>query len=108
MFGSNFEREKLLSGDPKDVVRYDISLRSIANTFKKGHRIRVAIMNAVDNYSFPNSNTGKYEATVTETVVGKMAVHHSAGQASHIVLPVMPRLQPAINGGGSPLGRSPN
>ena len=74
----------------KEVVRYDISLRSIANTFKKGHRIRVAIMNALDSFSFPNSNTGKNEATVTGTVVGNMAIHHSAGQTSHIVLPVMP------------------
>jgi hypothetical protein len=46
-------------------------------------------MNALDNYSFPNSNTGKDEATVTETVIGRMAIHHSTGQASHIVLPVM-------------------
>ncbi len=108
VFGSNYEHEKLLSGDPTEVVRYDIGLRSIANTFKKGHRIRVAIMNALDNYSFPNSNTGKNEATVTETVVGKMAVHHGAGQASHIVLPVMPRVQQAIDSGGAPSGRSPN
>lgn len=93
VFGSNFAHETLLSGDPNEVVRYDISLHSIANTFKKGHRIRVAIMNALDNYSFPNSNTGRDEATVTETVIGKMAIHHSAGQASHIVLPVMPRGQ---------------
>ena len=78
------------SGDPKEVVRYDISLHSIANTFRKGHRIRVAIMNALDNDSFPNSNTGKDEATVTETVVGRIAIHHSAGQASQIMLPVMP------------------
>jgi predicted acyl esterase len=49
-------------------------------------------MNALDNYSFPNSNTGKNEATVTETIVGTMAIHHGAGQASHIVLPVMPPL----------------
>jgi putative CocE/NonD family hydrolase len=91
VFGSNFEHESLLSADPNDVVRYDVSLRSIANTFKKGHRIRVAIMNALDNSSFPNSNTGQNEATVTETVVGRMAIHHGAGQASHIVLPVMPR-----------------
>lgn len=90
VFGSNFEHETLLSGNPNDIVRYDISLHSIANTFKKGHRIRVAVMNALDNYSFPNSNTGQDEAMVTETVVGRMAIHHSAGQASHIVLPVMP------------------
>jgi hypothetical protein len=90
VFGSNYQHEKLLSGDPHEVVRYDISLRSIANSFKTGHRIRVGIMNALDDYSFPNSNTGKNEATVTETVIGKMAVHHSAEDASHIVLPVMP------------------
>lgn len=48
MFGLNFEHETLLSGDPNEVVRYDISLHSIANTFKKGHRIRVAGMNALD------------------------------------------------------------
>jgi putative CocE/NonD family hydrolase len=89
VFGSNFEHETLLSGDPNEVVRYAISLHSIANTFRKGHRIRVAIMNALDNYSFPNSNTGQIEATVTETVIGKMTIHHSAGQASHIVLPVI-------------------
>ena len=71
VFGSNYEHERLLSGDPKEVVRYDIGLRSIANTFKKGHRIRVAIMNALDNYSFPNSNTGENEATVTQTVLGR-------------------------------------
>jgi predicted acyl esterase len=77
-----------LSGDANEVVRYDIGLHSIANTLKRGHRIRVAIMNALGNDAFPNSNTGKNEATVTETVVGKMAIHHRAGQASHIVLPV--------------------
>jgi hypothetical protein len=46
-------------------------------------------MNALNN-SFPSSNTGKKEARVTETAVGRMAVHHSAAQASHIVLPVTP------------------
>ncbi|MEP6731067.1 MAG: CocE/NonD family hydrolase [bacterium] len=97
VFGSNYEHEALLSGNPSDVVRYDISLRSIANTFKKGHRIRVAIMNALDKSIFPNSNTGGNEATVTETVIGKMAIHHTATEPSHIVLPVMPRVQPAMH-----------
>ncbi|MCC7133570.1 MAG: hypothetical protein IT352_13010, partial [Gemmatimonadales bacterium] len=68
-----------------------IGIRSIANTFRKGHRIRIAIMNAVDNYSFPNSNTGKHEAFVTETVVGSMAVHHSRAHPSSVTLPVIRR-----------------
>jgi putative CocE/NonD family hydrolase len=87
--GENFTSEKLLSGDPKEIVKYEIGLRAIANTFKKGHRIRVAVMNAVDNYSFPNSNTGKNEATVTETVVGTMGIHHGPDAPSQIVLPVL-------------------
>jgi hypothetical protein len=89
-FGSNYEKEELLSGNLDNVVRYDITLRPIANTFPKGHRIRVAIMNALDNFAFPNSNTGEDEGLVNRTVVGRMKIHHSASHPSHIVVPVMP------------------
>lgn len=89
VFGSNFEHEELLSGDMADVVRYEISIPSVANTFKKGHRLRVAIMNAHDNYSFPNSNTGGDEGAVTHTVTGTMRVHHTPAAPSHIILPVL-------------------
>ena len=87
--GSNFEREDLLSGNPADVVKYEIGVKGVANTFRKGHRIRVAIMNALDNYTFPNSNTGGDEARVTTTVVGQMGVHHTRVYPSHVVLPVL-------------------
>ncbi|MEZ4588810.1 MAG: CocE/NonD family hydrolase [Gemmatimonadales bacterium] len=87
--GENYRTERLLSGDPGDVVRYEFSLRSIANTFRAGHRIRVAVMNAMDNYSFPNSNTGEDEGKVSRTVVGRMAIHKSAEHPTQIVLPVL-------------------
>ncbi len=89
--GKNFEREELLSGNPDEVVKYQIGVKGVANTFKKGHRIRIAIMNALDNYTFPNSNTGGDEARVTTTVVGNMAVHHSRMYPSHVVLRVLGR-----------------
>ncbi len=89
--GSNFESERLLSGNAADVVKYEIGVRGVANTFKKGHRIRVAIMNALNNYTFPNSNTGGDEARVTETVVGNMGIHHSRLHSSHVILPVLTR-----------------
>jgi putative CocE/NonD family hydrolase len=89
--GSNFEAEELLSGDPADVVRYEIGLPAVANTFRAGHRIRVAVMNALDNYSFPNSNTGGHEAHVTTTRPGTMGIHHSPGRASHVRFFVLPR-----------------
>jgi len=89
--GSNFEREVLLSGNPADIVRYEIGIKGVANTFKRGHRIRIAIMNAMDNYTFPNSNTGGNEALATETVVGNMALHHTSTYPSYVELPVLPR-----------------
>jgi putative CocE/NonD family hydrolase len=88
--GSNFEREELLSGDPRDVVRYRIGVKGVANTFRKGHRIRIAVMNAMAHYTFPNSNTGGDEARATTSVVGRMAIHHTRVHASHVVLPVLP------------------
>jgi len=94
VFGSNFTREDMLSGKLDDVVRYEISLRAIANTFRKGHRIRIAVMNAQENYAFPNSNTGGDEGRVTNTVAGHMRIHHAKAMASHVVLPVLPAQQP--------------
>ncbi len=88
--GSNFEAESLLSGDLADVVRYHFTIPAIANTFKAGHRIRVAVMNALDNFYFPNSNTGGDEGTVTETVVGTMRIHHSAAHPSRVTIHVLP------------------
>jgi hypothetical protein len=70
VFGSNYEHETLSSGDPKDVVRYDISLRSIANRFEKASHSR--------------------------------RDHERPRRSLVIVLPVMPRAQPAIAGGGAP------
>ena len=89
--GENFSREELLSGDSTQVVRYRIGVKGVANTFRKGHRLRIAVMNAVANYTFPNSNTGEDEARVTRTIPGRMAIHHSAPHPSHVVLPVLPR-----------------
>lgn len=90
VFGSNFASEELLSGDIDEVVRYHISIPSIANTFRKGHRIRIAVMNSHDNYAFPNSNTGGDEGLVVDSRVGKMRIHHSEKYPSHVVLPVLP------------------
>jgi predicted acyl esterase len=87
--GDNYTREELLSGDLADVVEYRIGLRAIANTFRAGHRIRVAVYNALDNYQFPNSNTGGDEARATRTVPGTMRIHHSPGTASRLLLPVL-------------------
>jgi uncharacterized protein len=86
----DFAREVLLSGNPADVVTYRIGVKGIANTFKRGHRIRIAVMNAMANYTFPNSNTGGDEARATTTLPGRMGIHHTRAFPSHVVLPVLP------------------
>ncbi len=86
----DFARERLLSGNPDDVVTYRIGVKGIANTFRRGHRIRIAVMNAMANYTFPNSNTGGDEARATTTVPGRMGIHHTAAYPSHVILPVLP------------------
>jgi len=90
VFGANFEKEKLLSGNLQDIVDYEISIPSVANVFKAGHRIRIAVMNSNENYSFPNSNTGEDEGIVTETVAGEMNIFHTKKNPSYVLLPVMP------------------
>jgi len=89
--GTNFETESLLSGDPAEVVRYHFTIPSKANLFKAGHRIRVAVMNAMDNFYFPNSNTGGDEGEVTETVIGTMRIHHTAEHPSRVTIHILPR-----------------
>ncbi len=89
VFGSNFETEELLSGDPGDIVRYEIRMLDLAHTFKAGHRIRVSVMNASEHYCYPNSNTGENEAYTTRKVVGTMAIHHGIHCFSRIILPVI-------------------
>jgi hypothetical protein len=36
IFGANYQNPKLLSGNPDEVVKYEIGIRSIANTFPEG------------------------------------------------------------------------
>jgi putative CocE/NonD family hydrolase len=88
--GSNFKEEKLLSGDLEDVVRYHFTIPATANLFRAGHRIRIAVMNSMDNYNFPNSNTGGDEGTVTDVVVGTMRIHHGSDHPSRVTLQVLP------------------
>lgn len=87
-FRNSFEKAELLT--PGRIERYEISMRSHANTFLPGHRIRVSISSAAAGYIFPNSNTGEDEATVTRTEVAHQEIYHDPQHPSHIQLPVAP------------------
>lgn len=89
-FGENYTEEELLSGDINDVVEYKFSIPGVANTFHPGHRIRIAIFNSLEGYSFPNSNTGGDEGRATTTVPASIVIHHSEDAPSHVLLPAAP------------------
>ena len=81
---------------PDQVHEYTIEFwRATSNAFLKGHRIRVEISSSFFPYYLRNLNTGADNIGLeTTSVVATQRVMHSSGQASHVVLPVIPRKQP--------------
>ena len=76
---------------PGKVYRYEIDLWVTSNVFKPGHRIRVEISSS----NFPrfdrNPNSGLPFASDEELHEASQTVFHGAEQASHLLLPVIPR-----------------
>jgi putative CocE/NonD family hydrolase len=86
-YRESFERQTLLT--PNQVYEFVVDLWATANTFKAGHRIRVAITSS----SFPrfdrNLNTG---GEFGKEVIGQVAlntVFHDVMRPSHIILPAV-------------------
>ncbi len=75
--------------EPGKVYTLKPSPIAMANTFQKGHRIRVEITSS----NFPkfarNLNTGGVIHKETTAVVADNKVHHSGADASYIELPVI-------------------
>jgi hypothetical protein len=91
-----FNPDKLSLIEPDQVYEYTIDFwRATANAFAKGHRIRVEISSSYFPLYLRNLNTGADNIGLeTTSVVATQKVMHSNEQASHIVLPVIPRKQP--------------
>jgi putative CocE/NonD family hydrolase len=81
--------------EPNAVLEYTIDFwRATGNVFLKGHRIRVEISSSYFPYYLRNLNTGADNIGLeTTSVVATQTIMHTTGQASHIVLPVIPRTQ---------------
>lgn len=88
-----FNPDQLSVIEPHQVYEYTIEFwRATANAFAKGHRIRVEISSSYFPYYLRNLNTGADNIGLETTfVVAAQKVMHTAAQASHVVLPVIPR-----------------
>jgi putative CocE/NonD family hydrolase len=85
-YRDSWSRPKPLA--PGETVRYEIRLPHIANTFLKGHRIRVHVSSSAANLTFPNPNTGRDIFAETEARTARQRVSHRDGAASCVILPV--------------------
>ncbi|WP_371811581.1 CocE/NonD family hydrolase C-terminal non-catalytic domain-containing protein [Sporosarcina sp. Te-1] len=56
----------------------------LANTLKKGHRIRLTITSSADQSIFPNHNTGHNPATDTRTELAIQRVYNTKDYPRHI------------------------
>jgi len=86
-FREGFIKPRLLEKD--EVYRYEIRMSKIANTFLKGHRIRIMITSGAAGYIFPNPNTGNNPAFELEYRTAHQKIHHSEKFPSRVILPVI-------------------
>ena len=70
---------------------YQLRLNDLltANTFKQGHRIRVAVMPSFFPDFSRNPQTGDLESTSSKVRVARITVHHSKRYPSRLILPLL-------------------
>lgn len=77
----------LAANQPTEVI---LDQLLTANMFKRGHRIRIAVMTSFMPHFSRNLHTGKSEVTSAEKRIARVSVHFGPGQASTLTLPVIP------------------
>ncbi|MEM9316820.1 MAG: CocE/NonD family hydrolase, partial [Pseudomonadota bacterium] len=89
-FREGFDQEVLL--EPGQVTRFEIDLWATSYRFDAGDRVRVDVTSS----NFPrlarNLNTGAPFAKTRAMKVARQALYARDGEASHIVLPIIPAL----------------
>lgn len=83
----SFEKPELL--EPGTIEKYEIRMAKTANTFKKGHYIRVTITSGAGSLAFPNHNTGNNVPDDVEMLCATQKIYHNVQYPSHVKLPVI-------------------
>jgi hypothetical protein len=73
---------------PGQVYELRVPTLMTANRFGKGHRIRVQISASFDPHLSRNLQTGESEVVSAESRAAEITVHHGAGHASRLLLPI--------------------
>lgn len=87
-FRESLQRPRPL--EPGRVYEYTIPVGSTCALFRRGHRVRLEVSSSNFPHYDANPNTGAplAEATLLDSVVATQVVHHDAGRASRLRLPV--------------------
>jgi predicted acyl esterase len=72
------------------VYAIEIEPFATANLFRRGHRIRLDVSSSNFPHFDVNPNSGEAPALARTPRVAVNHVHFGAGQASHVVLPLVP------------------
>ncbi len=75
---------------PGEVTRYEIRMSATSYVVPAGDRLRVDIASSCFDRYDRNLNSGEPYGRATTIVVAEQAIHHSALNPSHVVLPVIP------------------
>lgn len=89
-FREGFDREVLMQ--PGEVYRVKFPVGWLSQIFAKGHRIRVTVAGTGAPFYEPNPQTGGPMAVdgAGEAVVATNTIHHAAGRASRLLVPLAP------------------
>ncbi len=90
-FRNSFRKEEFL--EPGKVYPLEIDLWSTSLVFGRGHRIRVHISSSNSPRFEPNPNTGDPHPVGDTRVVARNTVYVDRDRPSHIVLPVVSRVE---------------
>lgn len=75
--------------EPGRAYPFDLDLAGTANTFRRGHRIRIEVSSSNFPWYDRNLNTGGDPARGTEMGAADQRVFHEPGRLSYITLPVV-------------------
>ena len=90
-FRNGYTKEELAT--PGEVYELEIPLIATANTFLKGHQVRVVLSSASYPKYAKNMNDGgkMYGQDLPAGVVATNRIHHDAEHPSALLLPVVPK-----------------
>lgn len=81
--------------EPGKIYKFEIDVWNTCQVFFRGHRIGIQIASAAFPKFDRNLNTGEPLATATRMLQAEQTIYHDAEHPSALVLPIIPRSEPA-------------